>query len=235
MVSDIIKLARLLLVTTTEEKTALKLILDEFFVLKKVGYYNKRCCEEIEKYQGYIDQKSKAGKASAKLRSIARSTTVDQSLNVRATNHYHKPLPSPSPLPIKTKTVTKTFQPLARLMSLQVSKQIAADWLAIRKAKKKPLTETALNKIISQAKKGGYTLQAALTISCEEGWAGFDPSWKHSLNGGEEKVVKVAWYASEDATQSKGIEIGCLRKDSENLGDYRDRIQQQLSGVNYVR
>jgi uncharacterized protein YdaU (DUF1376 family) len=234
LVSDIAKLARLLLVTTTEEKTALKLILDEFFVLKKVGYFNKRCCEEIEKYQGYIDQKSRAGKASAKLRSIARSSTVEQSLNVRATNH--NPLPLPSPSPIKTKTVEKTFQPLARLLSLKVEQQVARDWLLIRKAKKKPLTETALNKIINQAKKGGYTLQAALTISCEEGWAGFDPSWKHSLNGGgEEKVVKVAWYASEDATQSKGIEIGCLRKDSESLGDYRERIQQQLSGVNYVR
>jgi len=231
LVSDIVKLARLLLVTTTEEKTALKLILDEFFVLKKVGYFNKRCCEEIEKYQGYIDQKSRAGKASAKLRSLARPTPVEQSLNIRATNHYHKPLP----LPIKTKTIEKTFQPLARLLSLNVETQIAKDWLAIRKAKRKPLTETALNKIINQAKKGGYTLQAALTISCEEGWAGFDPSWKHSLNGGEEKVVKVAWYASEDATQSKGIEIGCLRKDSESLGDYRERIQQQLSGVNYVR
>ena len=197
---------------------------------------NKRCDKEIKNYKSKIKKTSEAGRLSG----IARKKTnkiIENQPNKSLTS-VKQMLNKPDTKNLEPRTNKKidTFSPLSRLLSLKVEQQVARDWLLIRKAKKKPLTETALNKIINQAKKGGYTLQAALTISCEEGWAGFDPSWKHSLNGGgEEKVVKVAWYASEDATQSKGIEIGCLRKDSESLGDYRERIQQQLSGVNYVR
>ena len=58
-----------------------------------------------------------------------------------------------------------------------VEKQIANDFLAIRKAKKSPLTETAVIGIKREAEKAGFTLQEALTVCCERGWVGFKAEW----------------------------------------------------------
>ena len=81
LISDLKKLERLLLVHSEEEKTALKIVLDEFFVLTDDGYFNKRCDKEVKKYQAFMESKSKAGKASAEQRSNKKVTRVEQVLN----------------------------------------------------------------------------------------------------------------------------------------------------------
>jgi hypothetical protein len=58
-----------------------------------------------------------------------------------------------------------------------ISERIVADFLAIRKAKKQPLTETAVTGIKREAAKAGMTLEQALTESCERGWASFKAAW----------------------------------------------------------
>lgn len=58
-----------------------------------------------------------------------------------------------------------------------VDKQIADDFIAIRRAKKSPVTETAINGIRREAEKLGYSFEQALTICCERGWAGFKADW----------------------------------------------------------
>lgn len=58
-----------------------------------------------------------------------------------------------------------------------VDPQVVADFLAIRKAKKSPVTETAVNGIKREAEKLNYTLEQALRICCERGWAGFKADW----------------------------------------------------------
>ena len=220
--SDYARAATLILML--DFKDDIKVVLNEFFTKTKDGWINKRANKEIAVYKGFSD----AGKRGA----AKRWSTGGDSLPIAPpiANIKHKTLTINQEQ--LTNINTKTFQPLARLMSLKVSEQIAKDWLAIRKAKRKPLTETALTRIINQAQKGGYTLQAALTISCEEGWAGFGHDWKtnNSLNNDEPKVVKIAWYSTEEATTKKGIEIGCPRLPTDDTGSYRERIQKQLSG-----
>lgn len=98
---DITKLARRLIATTEEERTALDVVLEEFFTLEDDGWHNHRCDSEIAKYQGQIEQASRAGKASAAKRgnrnpadddsvlpvgSNASSTGVERALNDRTTN-----------------------------------------------------------------------------------------------------------------------------------------------------
>lgn len=51
------------------------------------------------------------------------------------------------------------------------------DFLAIRKAKRAPLTDTALAGIEKQARAAGMDLAAALAMCCERGWQGFDAGW----------------------------------------------------------
>lgn len=52
-----------------------------------------------------------------------------------------------------------------------------ADFLAIRTAKRSPLTATALRGIEREAGKAGLTLAEAIAKCCERGWQGFEASW----------------------------------------------------------
>lgn len=59
----------------------------------------------------------------------------------------------------------------------EVPEQVWADFLAIRKAKRAPLTESAISGIEAQARLAGITLADALAVCCSRGWQGFDAKW----------------------------------------------------------
>lgn len=72
-----------------------------------------------------------------------------------------------------------------------VPEQVWNDFLKIRKAKKSPLTQTALNGIQSEAEVAGWTLDEAITECVTRGWQGFKASW-------------VANQQQEQATNNRG-------------------------------
>jgi uncharacterized protein YdaU (DUF1376 family) len=86
LISDVDKLARKVLATSDEEKTALAMVLDEFFTLTDDGFHNDRCDQEIASYRGKIGNASNAGKASAAARANKKATGVERALNKRTTN-----------------------------------------------------------------------------------------------------------------------------------------------------
>lgn len=63
------------------------------------------------------------------------------------------------------------------LIEFGVQEQIADDFLAVRKAKRAPLTETALDAIKREAGKAGLDLNAALRICVERNWQSFMAEW----------------------------------------------------------
>ncbi|MEE1653754.1 helix-turn-helix domain-containing protein [Brachymonas sp. J145] len=58
-----------------------------------------------------------------------------------------------------------------------VDEQIWTDWIALRKARKSPVTQTVVDMVRGEAVKAGIGLQEALAISCANGWQGFRASW----------------------------------------------------------
>lgn len=70
-----------------------------------------------------------------------------------------------------------------------VSQQVWADFVALRKQKKAPLTETALKGIVREAQKAGITLEDALSTCCQRGWQGFNSEWILGKANGQ--TVKV--------------------------------------------
>lgn len=58
-----------------------------------------------------------------------------------------------------------------------IDSQVASDFLAIRKAKRAPLTATALDGIKREAGKAGITLEDALRVCVERGWQAFKAEW----------------------------------------------------------
>lgn len=75
------RLCRVLLCVTDEEKSALRTVLDEFYVLTEAGHYHARCEHEIAKYRSNSTAKARAGKASAEARKNKCKTQVEHVLN----------------------------------------------------------------------------------------------------------------------------------------------------------
>ncbi|WP_367481861.1 hypothetical protein ABX022_09785 [Snodgrassella alvi] len=63
------------------------------------------------------------------------------------------------------------------LLAEGIDEQIASDFIAIRKAKNAPLTQTALEGIQREANKAKLTLENVLRICIERNWQGFSASW----------------------------------------------------------
>ena len=82
-----------------------------------------------------------------------------------------------SPPPTKPVAKPARFEPLAALLALGVDAQVAADWLAVRKAKRAALTQTALDDVVSEAGKAGISVAQAVRICAARGWQGFRASW----------------------------------------------------------
>ena len=74
----------------------------------------------------------------------------------------------------------KQNAPLESLLSLGVDEQAAKDWLTVRKAKRAPFTETALNDLKLEAGKAGITVGQAVAICAKKSWQGFNAGWNWS-------------------------------------------------------
>lgn len=69
-----------------------------------------------------------------------------------------------------------------------VDQQVWNDFLSIRKAKKAPMTETALKGIEREAKKAGWSLEKAISECVTRGWQSFKADWvKEKLSRSEER------------------------------------------------
>jgi len=87
----------------------------------------------------------------------------------------------------RAETEPKSIAPTALLASLGVSESVASDWIVLRKAKRLPVTQTVLDGIGREAALAGLSLQDALRISCERGWAGFKAAWLNTQGVGNGK------------------------------------------------
>ncbi len=75
------------------------------------------------------------------------------------------------------KKPTKHEADLALLAEHGITGQIAEDFLTIRKAKRQPLTETAMRLIASDAEKCGMTAAQAVEYAIGNGWGSFRAEW----------------------------------------------------------
>lgn len=64
-----------------------------------------------------------------------------------------------------------------------VSDQVWDDFLAHRKAKRAPLSQTALTVIAREAEKASVTLEEALIVCLTRGWQGFNAEWMKKTTG----------------------------------------------------
>lgn len=75
------------------------------------------------------------------------------------------------------KKPTKHEADLALLAEHGIAGQIAEDFLTIRKAKRQPLTETAMKLLAADAERCGMTARDAVLYAISNGWGSFRSEW----------------------------------------------------------
>lgn len=204
-------------VNCRDNKSDLLEILETFFILKDGKWHHSRCDKEIQEYQSFIESRSRAGRASAERRANTKATHVEQMLNTSdasvqlTTNHK----------PLTNNQYIDTGSPKGSLPCPDdVDKLVWQDYLKIRKAKKSPITETALNGLRREAKKADINLNDALKVCCERGWVGFKADWykpaiqKQELPLGSPEQIEYAYRVEcgGDPTKARFANYHEMRK-----------------------
>lgn len=84
------------------------------------------------------------------------------------TSHSSEPVIEP---------VNESLKPKDRLIASGVDKQVLEDFLAVRKAKRLPLTHTAIDGLEREAGKASLEVKDAIRFCAEKGWGGFNANW----------------------------------------------------------
>lgn len=215
--ADLSRLARRLRTTV---KT-IELILEEFFFLQSDGWHNEFCDAEIASYHAQAEKNKKNGqkggrprKASEALQTLENENPVGYEWDATGNPNESQKNPNKEP---RTKnqeqTTNKNTTPRKRddtvsvdyLISVGCDGQAAKDWLAIRKTKKLPLTQTALKTIQSEADKAGVTLANAIEIAASNSWAGFKASWLQNQAAQEAKQPESFIELHTDRSWADGM------------------------------
>lgn len=187
------------------EIAAVKFVLDKFFTLDGDQYTQQRIADEIDGYH----QKSKVNKQIALDREAARRTKRERIENETCTDRHlttnQEPLTT-NQEPQKNigdQQADAEQKPTRRnwikvLISLGVEERFAKDWMAVRKAKKASMTDTALEAIQREAGIAGMTLGEAVKIAAENSWQGFKASWLKKDQSINPAMTKHTGFADRD-------------------------------------
>lgn len=100
----------------------------------------------------------------------------EQSINETEKSHENA---NKCVLSTNPKKSTKSSKITAEMLVSEygVSEHVANDWLAMRKSKRAPISETVINGLIREAEKANLTLDNVLQICVERNWQGFQAAW----------------------------------------------------------
>jgi uncharacterized protein YdaU (DUF1376 family) len=139
-------------------------VLQDMFLQTENGWVHDRCEDEIREYHRMADRARANGKAGGR----PKNPVGSQAEPSRKLTTNHKPL---------TTNQVDTKRTSAPVCPDGVSDQVWKDYLAIRKAKRSPLTTTALTAIEKEAGKAGWSLEKTLSECVARGWVGFKAEW----------------------------------------------------------
>jgi len=172
-------------------------VLRPFFSVHGAKLIHRRVAAELAKARDLSAKRSEAGKLGGR----PKKTTQGESKASRTSNANGKPAetncfpvaeasgqqtetPSHSPSPPSSLKKDAAASPPAarqRLADPQrpdgVSQQVWSDWLALRKAKKAPVTPTVIDGARAEAEKAGLSLEDFLRVWCARGSQGLQADW----------------------------------------------------------
>jgi uncharacterized protein YdaU (DUF1376 family) len=189
---DVGEIARL--IRLRDHAATIRDVLNEFFQETPDGWMHERCEEEILKMQDKQAKARASAYASVNARKAKANQTLsegnanaERTLNERSTDVQ---LPTPTPTPTPTPN-TKT---MAVKRPEDVDQDVWNDFLAIRKAKRAVLTQTALDGIQREASKAGWSLNDAIRETVARGWQSFKADW---VANNQNRSTETAYQKSQ--------------------------------------
>lgn len=185
------KVERLAGARSGDERAAVRAVLEEFFEETEDGYRQARCDAVILRFREKSEKATRS--ASARWEKTERSPNGERSESERNANAMRSDSDSnASQYPIPNTHISPTDvgdMPRGKRAAIArpetVDEKVWADFVALRKAKRAPLTATALEGIEREATKAGIALGEALRVCCLRGWQGFKAEWHlRDSNGG---------------------------------------------------
>jgi uncharacterized protein YdaU (DUF1376 family) len=180
------------------------LILNEFFELIDGTWHNTRANKEIAKYRFM----SESGKKGAEKRWSNREAITP---------------------PNATPIATKNQEPLTKNHNKNigtpsgVAESVWNDYLKVRKAAKKPMTETALKGLVREADKAKLSLEQALTICIERSWVGFNAEWVNKATAPTARKEDKQWMFSDSGIEGKAKELGITPYGHDSYASLKER------------
>jgi uncharacterized protein YdaU (DUF1376 family) len=157
-------------------------VLNEFFISTEDGFVSPRADKEIKQYKEFAE----AGKRGA----AKRWGTPPNGEAISPPNAT--PIATINQEPITTNHKPKRENATSVACPPDVSQQIWGDWVALRKSKKAPITQTVLNGAIAEAKILGWPLEKFLAEWCSRGSQGLKAEWIVKPNPADKVRLTVA-------------------------------------------
>jgi len=150
-------------------------LLEAFFTLEGDAWRHTRCDSEIAEYNEIRERNKANGMRGGRPKETQRvSGGMPPATDA-------EPSRNPNQEPITNISIPDGIDTRRKSAAVDrppdVNEKLWADFLAIRKAKRAPMTQTALKGIQREAMDAGMSLPEALTVCCERGWQGFKAQW----------------------------------------------------------
>lgn len=160
-------------VYTNEEKTYIQGILDEFFSFDsdKNVWRHSKCDEIIDEYYSKSEKARKSIKARWDRIKNESSSNEERNTNVSETNNERNTIKY-QVLSINKKENIKRKRSTEIAKPDDVSEQVWNDFVTLRKQKKAPITETAINGFRKDAEKNGVSLEEVIAFAVKNGYQG---------------------------------------------------------------
>ena len=178
------------------EIEAVKFVLSKFFTLNDGIYVQQRIQDELDAYHAMSEKNAEIAKNREEKRKL-RKQLVNESCTSGETS-VNEPPPNQEPR-------TKNQEPLTinkdiddqdkpsrfmfgkELLNLGCDKDLVAEHMAHRKAKKASNSKIAFDGLIREQQKSGLDLNAVMRVCIERGWRGFEADWLKSQNAYQQK------------------------------------------------
>lgn len=172
---------RRLRLATEEEAQLLKNVLSDFFEEEIDGWRHKRINADIEDFHCKCIKNKENGKKGGRPKSTpepekTRSVILGNQIESES-NPNQEPLTKEPLKTFKEKIIKKEIDPELKKLLHDVDDQVIKDFSILRKQKKAPVTESAVNGLRREAGIAGIDLQTALIACCQNGWQGFKAEW----------------------------------------------------------
>ena len=95
----------------------------------------------------------------------------------------------------------KKFSFLKELMGIGVERQIAEEWIKVRRNKKLTQTETAFKKTKNEIERSGRSANDCITLCVERSWGGFKAEWMQREIPAQTQVANITQNNNNDDWQ----------------------------------